>query len=193
MSNPVRTTLTARSRRNVAIVAASAGLAVLGLGGGAAVALTTGDDPADPQPPELATTQSDDTQPPRDDSQPPPDGSQPPRDDIQPPPDDIQPPPDNAQPPPDDTQATSPNLPSVETACTGEDAGELVAEPKAGTLEDGRPFVGYPLNIDGVLVVAMDVGRDGVIDVVVADGNGDGESDAAASCGTDAEWQPIEA
>ncbi|HWH95704.1 MAG TPA: hypothetical protein VNT03_17725 [Baekduia sp.] len=187
MFDSMRTTLTAGSRRNLAIIVSSASLAVLGVGGGAALALTSGGDP-DPEPPVLT-----DTKQPDHGTAPQPDhGTTAPDEGTTPPPDQGTTPPDQGTTPPGDTDTANADLPSAQAACDGDAAGELVGQPQEGTLDDGRKFIGYLYVVDGVDIVAMDVGADDVIDYLFADVDGDDEFEAQAVCGQDTDWTPVQ-
>jgi hypothetical protein len=206
MHNPMRTTLT-RSRRNVALIVSSASLALVGLGGGVAVALTAGGDGSHEKPPHLTDPT---TPPPGQGTTPPgPGTTTPDPSTTAPDPGTTTPNPGTTTPDPGTTTpdpgTTTPNpgttpgpgtetdpqanLPSVQSVCSGEAAGTLVGEPEEGTLDDGSKYLAYTFKIDGLPVTVLDVNEDQSFDAASIDTDGDGQDDVAALCDTDTDWQ----
>src|SRR4051794_36697174 len=136
----MRTTLTC-SRRNVALIVSSAGLALVGLGGGVAVALTAGGDDGHEMPPVLVDPGTADR------------GRT-----------------DQGQTDQGQTRTgTQAHLPSVQSVCSGQVDGEQVGQPEEGTLDDGSKFIAHTFNIDGFRVTVMDENDDQSIESAFVD------------------------
>ena len=199
MPSSVRSTLTATrvARRNLTIVLCSATLAVLGIGGGAALALTGGNrhgehagqggktptaaKHAEPQQPPAGRDSSgggqQPQQPPAD--QDPPGGQQPSGGDGQ------------QQPSGGDQQQTggSRAVPDVQSVCARRGLGDQIDSQRL-TTDDGTPFDLLSFNVNGTLVqLATDT--DGTILGAFADSDGDAEVDVGAECGKDTSWSPL--
>jgi hypothetical protein len=155
----LRTTIASpRSRRNVAVVIASATIAVLGLGGGAALALNGGDDHHGIDVPTVQPHTTAQAQQPEKPEQP----QQPQQ--------------------PEQPQEPASKVPDPEMVCSGEGLGQQVKDPLDSTTDAGRTFTAYFFTVDGQALSVFDLDRNDSIDGATIDTDGDDESDLVVSC-----------